>query len=190
MFTVILFVTLAILVILYFLVRAGWQDSRLKILRKLHSLENFSPSEVYLSPGILGTVGIAVDKPGGKVCLIKKYWNVYFAVYDAWDILAAEVLVDGKNITRTSSGLSLGGAALGGILGGSLGALICGYERRQEVIPEVKKVELHLTVRDARLPSHYITFLNQGTAIDSSLLEEAVGQAGHWYDLIRVMAGG
>ena len=80
---------------------------------------------------------ICVDEIKKKVAFID---GEKYRIYNYRDILSSEVLIDGNEVVKTSRTSQIGGALVGGILAGGVGAIIGGLSAEQT--KEVKFREL------------------------------------------------
>lgn len=93
--------------------------------KKPASLDGFTPSQKVMDND--GNSGIAVDEGRKKVCLIKQSMgNIDLDVLTYRDILSSEIFENGVTITKTARGNQLGGALIGGLALGGVGAIIGG----------------------------------------------------------------
>jgi hypothetical protein len=94
--------------------------------------------------------------------------------------------VDGAQVTKTSRSSQLGGAILGGILAGGVGAIIGGLSATQETTTDVKQIDLNIIVNDTSSPQLMITMFKSG--INSPVDKKpAMDNARHWHNLISIL---
>lgn len=79
---------------------------------------------------------------------------------DLEDIIESEVVMDSHTITKTARGSQIGGAAVGGILLGGIGAIIGGLSGNKGSFDQVKEMDIKLTVNNLEKPVHKINFLD------------------------------
>lgn len=79
---------------------------------------------------------------------------------DLGDIIESEVVVDSHTITKTARGSQIGGAAVGGVLLGGVGAIIGGLSGGTGSFEQVKEMDIKLTVNNLDNPVHRINFLD------------------------------
>jgi|GEM_PF-1844260 len=118
---------------------------------------------------------LAVDEVNKRVCFLEnKFRKNYKSMFDVRfearsfnykDILASEVIIDGETVTRTSRTSQLGGALIGGVLTGGVGAIIGGLSGAKTSQEKVRKVQLKLIVNDIRDPILLIPFLDSVASI-------------------------
>lgn len=149
---------------------------------------------------------VGVDESNRKVCFLDsnsdmnlKDLHFYGAVtdniqysartYDYKDILESEVIIDGETITKTSRSSQLGGAILGGILAGGVGAVIGGLSGKTASKEKVKTIQLKVIVNDTKKPLQIITFLNETNSIDRNNQKfiKANKEVIHWHSLFKVI---
>lgn len=105
------------------------------------------------------------------------------------DILESEVIIDGETVTKTSRSSQIGGAILGGILAGGVGAVIGGLSGKTASKEKVKTIQLKVIVNDTKKPLQIIPFLNEPNSIDrsSQKFTKANKEVMHWHSLFRVI---
>lgn len=136
--------------------------------------------------------GIAFDESNKKLCLIDKTPSDFITRTIPYrDILSSEIIEDGINTIKTSRSSQVGGALVGGLLLGGVGAIVGGLSGSKSTSAEkVKKIELHITVNDTQQPRHVILFLNHETkksGIQKFTYNKAIEDTRHWHSLISVL---
>lgn len=153
---------------------------------KLESLPEFSPTQKIM--GNNGDTGLAIDEERKKVVLIKNGpAGVNLKPITYRDVLSSEIFVDGETITTTARGSQLGGALIGGLALGGVGAIIGGLSGKTRSSEKVKRVDLRITVNDTRSPLHDINFMDIEGKKDGIIYKSAMDQARHWHGLIAVL---
>lgn len=153
---------------------------------KLRSLPDFSPTQRIM--GNNGDTGIAIDEERKKVVLIKNgSAGVDLKPITYRDVLSSEIFVDGETITKTARGSQLGGALIGGLALGGVGAIIGGLSGKKRSSEKVKRVDLRITVNDTKSPLHDINFMDIEGKKDGIVYKSAMDQARHWHGLIAVL---
>lgn len=153
---------------------------------RLSALEDFSPSQKIM--GEDGNSGIAVDEGRKKICLIKNtFGNILLDVVTYRDILSSEVFEDGVTITKTSRGSQLGGALIGGLALGGVGAIIGGLSGKKTSSDKVNRIDLRITVSRTNSPVHDINFMNVEGKKNGLIYNAAMQQARHWHGLLEVL---
>lgn len=153
---------------------------------KLESLPNFSPTQKIM--GNNGDTGLAIDEDRKKIVLIKNGpTNVALKPITYRDVLSSEIFVDGETVTKTSRASQLGGALIGGLALGGVGAIIGGLSGKTRSSEKVKRVDLRVTVNDTKNPLHDINFMDVEGKKDGLIYQSAMEQARHWHGLIAVL---
>jgi hypothetical protein len=153
---------------------------------KLASLDDFTPSQKIM--GNDGNSGIAVDEGRKKVCLIKQNMGtIGLDVLTYRDILSSEVFEDGVTITKTARGSQIGGALIGGLALGGVGAIIGGLSGKRTSSDKVTRIDLRITVNRTSNPIHDINFMNVEHKKNGIIYNAAIGQARHWHGLLAVL---
>ena len=102
-------------------------------------------------------------------------------------MLSSEIFVDGETITKTARGSQLGGALIGGLALGGVGAIIGGLSGKTRSSEKVKRVDLRITVNSTKSPLHDINFMDIEGKKDGIVYKSAMDQARHWHGLIAVL---
>lgn len=153
---------------------------------KLESLPDFSPTQKIM--GNNGDTGLAIDEERKKVVLIKNSpTGVHLKPITYRDVLSSEIFVDGETVTKTARGSQLGGALIGGLALGGVGAIIGGLSGKTRSSEKVKRVDLRITVNDTKSPLHDINFMDIEGKKDGIIYKSAMDQARHWHGLIAVL---
>ncbi len=153
---------------------------------KLESLPDFSPTQKIM--GNNGDTGLAIDEERKKVVLIKNGpTGVDLKPITYRDVLSSEIFVDGETVTKTARGSQLGGATIGGLALGGVGAIIGGLSGKTRSSEKVKRVDLRVTVNDTKSPLHDINFMDIEGKKDGIIYKSAMDQARHWHGLIAVL---
>lgn len=125
-------------------------------------------------------IGLAINAERSMLCLVQGETIRHF---DTADLIASEVLVDGKMVTRTSRASQFAGFAIGGLLFGGVGSVVGGLSGKTVTQKEVKDVRLRLMVNDLEDPFHVVEMM------DASLIRppKAIAQATEWQDLLSAI---
>lgn len=153
---------------------------------KLAELDDFIPTQKIM--GNDGNSGIAVDEERKKICLIRQnLGSVDLDVLTYRDILSSEIFEDGITITKTSRGSQLGGALIGGLVLGGVGAIIGGLSSKKKSSDKVNRIDLQITVNRTSSPIHNINFMNVEAKKNGIIYYDAIKQARHWHGLLDVL---
>jgi len=97
------------------------------------------------------------------------------------NLLAAEVLEDGETVTHAHRGRQIGGAMVGGLVAGSVGALIGGLGAKQKTRNKISSISLRLTIRNASAPIVELVFFAWPGGMDvGPLSNKANDMASEW----------
>lgn len=105
------------------------------------------------------------------------------------DILESEVLIDGETVTKTSRSSQLGGALIGAVVAGGVGAIIGGLSGNTSSKEKVEKIQLKIIVNDTRKPIRMISFLEEPISVDKKddKFKRANDEVMHWHSLFKVL---
>lgn len=136
-----------------------------------------------------GLVGLAIDEDRQKLCLFEQELSreVKHRIISYRDLLSSEIFEDGTTITKTNRTSQLGGALIGGIALGGVGAIIGGLSGKTESLSHVKRIDLRLVIDDTRQPLHDINLMNVNVTKTDGRYKEAMSKARHWHGLIEVL---
>jgi len=149
-------------------------------------LPGFSPTQKVM--GNNGDTGLAVDEKQKKVVLMNNgAAGVALKTITYRDILSSEIFVDGETVTKTARGSQLGGALIGGLSLGGVGAIIGGLSGKTRSYENVKRVDLRITVNDTKKPLHDINFMDVEGKKDDFVYKSAMEKARHWHGLVAVL---
>lgn len=152
----------------------------------LTSIEDFTSSQQIMSN--TGDTGIAIDEERKKVALLSNSNGESYPIIITYrDLLSSEIYVDGETVTRTARGSQIGGALIGALAFGGVGAIIGGLSGKTRSAEKVKRVDLRITINDTKRPFHDINFMDVESKKDGWLYKTAMEQARHWHSLIAVL---
>ena len=143
---------------------------------------------------------IAIDEVKKKVCIwaiqkpIVKSSGSKFSVsiYDYSDILSVDIIKGSRTVTSTSRKSQVGGALLGGLLAGGVGAVIGGLSGSTTTKEGVNPVDLRIIVNDFNNPYHKINFytpgLTEGDGLPMQYIDNtAMPECNRWYSILSIL---
>lgn len=163
-------------------------DKKSTMESKVASMADFNPTQQFI--GNDGHSGIAIDEDRKKVCLITHLYGnnmVNTEVLSYQDLISSEVFEDEKTITSTSRSSQIGGALVGGIAFGGVGAIIGGLSGKTTSTQKPKRIDLRITVNRTASPIHDVNFMNIETEREGIIYTVALQQARHWHGLISIL---
>jgi hypothetical protein len=181
-FFIIMFILLIIIVVAQIIKSANIQVDKKEMGYKLNVLSDFTSTQKIL--GDDGKTGLAIDEKRKKIGLITQN---HIDVISYSDILSSEIFEDGDTITRSSRTSQVGGALLGGLVLGGVGAIIGGLSGRKTSSKKVNRIDLRLTVNRTQSPIHDINFYNGLCKRTDSIYKKTIDQVRHWHGLIDVL---
>lgn len=124
-----------------------------------------------------------------NVALMSKTLSKYdfkFILIPFEDILSIEIMVDGVSVTKTSRSSQLGGALVGGVLAGGVGAIIGGTSGSKTTTEDVKQINLLITVNDIHNPIYIVNFFSSDvdTAVHNTNHKDAMMVCKEWYGIL------
>lgn len=185
-FWTLVFIIIAIGVIIGIAQIAATNAKKKDMESRLNALSDFSPTQQIM--GCDGNSGLAVDEPRKKLCLISNgAVGVSERIITYKDILSVELFEDGTSITKTVRSSQIGGAIVGGLVLGGVGAIIGGLSGKSETSGKIKRVDLRLIVNDTQSPLHDVAFMNIESKKDGIIYTQAIAQARRWHGIIEVL---
>lgn len=113
------------------------------------------------------------------------------------EILESEVVIDSQTVTKSSKLAMAGGAVLGGVLAGGVGAIIGGLSGNKKQFDRIKRMEIKLTINNLDNPVQKITFLDGRSRVYRELVnghhknseeyKEAIKQVDKWQAMFDVI---
>lgn len=153
---------------------------------EIQTIEDFTVTQKVF--GCDGKSGIAFDDAKGAICLvIHEGGLVSKRVLQTSDLLAVELFEDGNSITKTVRSSQVGGALLGGLALGGVGAIIGGLSGKTKTSNKISAVDLRITVNDVSKPLHDVAFINFEVEKTSLVYKQAIQQARHWAGVLDVL---
>ncbi|ETI68138.1 SHOCT domain-containing protein [Neobacillus vireti] len=167
-------------------------------INKLHEMQthltDFTVSQKYQSYDIQSS--ILLDEERKKVCFIFAKTNSS-EMYEYKDIIESEILEDGKTITTSSRSSQIGGAIIGGVLAGGVGAVVGGLSGKKSSEQEINKIDLKVVVNNTKSPIKIINFLTADVIDlngkpfpikkDNPKYKSAINSANHWHSLLSLL---
>lgn len=152
---------------------------------KINELNDFEFSKHILSDDLNN--GIFIDEKRNKICLVDNEKNTN--VYRYRDILEVEILEDGSSVTKMSRTSQVGGAILGGLILGPVGAIIGGLSGKKENINKVNRIDLKLIVNNTQSPLFIMNFLDSSNGEEKGniIYKTSIQEAREWHSLISVL---
>ncbi|WP_419872928.1 SHOCT domain-containing protein [Candidatus Pristimantibacillus sp. PTI5] len=140
---------------------------------------------------------ISVDESSKAICIMHSGLS-NSKTFSYKDIIEVQIIEDGYTISKTSRGSQIGGAVIGGVLTGGVGAIIGGLSGDAVQTSKVKRIDLKLIVNDTTKPVFLINFMNEldeksgmkfkmGVTKESEKYKLAIEQVRHWHGLISVL---
>ncbi|HCL3146628.1 SHOCT domain-containing protein [Pseudomonas nitroreducens] len=157
-------------------------DARKRTTEALGALDDFTANKTVFSENTCA--GIAIDEGRQKLALMKKEPGV-IKVITYKDLVSAEIFEDGNSVTRTSRAGQFGGAVVGGLVLGGVGAIIGGLSGKKVTESKCNRIELRLVINDTSEPTHDVVFLDQETE-RNFVYKNAMDAARSWHAMCSV----
>ena len=150
----------------------------------LRKFPGFSPTRDFL--GADAKTGIAVDENTNTICLFSIEPLIYRLVTSD-QLLSAEIFENGLSIMRTSRTSQVTDALVGSPAFGGIGAVIGGLSGETVTSGPVSRIELRLTVDDARRPLHDVVFMSVEGEKNGGSYNAAMREAREWLGVMHVL---
>lgn len=164
----------------------------------LNNIEGFACSQKFYSDD--RELVLAIDEDHKKICIIENQHNnmgielsktfskfdYLTKIFDYDDILQTEVIEDDVTITKTSRSGQLGGALVGGLLAGGVGAIVGGLGASTTSSSLVKKLQLQIVVNNTQKTFYRIPFFSSKHALPKTNFQykKALDNILHWYNIL------
>ena len=150
-----------------------------------------SRTDFTLSQHVVGCdlkTGIALDESRGKLCLMTRSGAQFtLRMIEMRDIVSAELFQDGDSVTKTMRSSQLGGALIGGLAFGGVGAIVGGLSGQTRTSTKIKQIALRIVANDPSSPLHDITFMNTEQKKDGIVYTAAMKNARHWHGILEIL---
>lgn len=148
-----IFIITAILVIILLIKAVGYEnkkkDVRAELIsNKLAGIENFTISRRI--DGFGGFYIFAIDEKNEKIGFVSL---IERCAYNFSDIIGVELIEDGNTISKKSTSRTIGGALVGGVLTGGVGAIIGGLSGGSTQKNKVSSLSVKIHLRNLNKPS-------------------------------------
>ncbi len=161
-------------------------NKKKELVSEIETLDDFTPTQHFM--GADGNSGIAIDETRRKICLIRSFGSFTSKrVLPYQDVIASEIAEDGESITKTMRSSQIGGAVVGAVLLGGVGALIGGLSGKTKTKNTVKRIELQISLNDTSNPIHNILFLNIETNRDGIVYKSSFQSAQRWHGIVAAV---
>ena len=132
--------------------------------------------------------GIAVDTRNKQIRILRGH-GLLLTMIPYRDVLSSEIIEDGETVTKTSRGSQIGGALIGGLALGGVGAIIGGLSGSTKSAEKISKVALMVTINEVSNPVHYVMLLDEGNGCTKSgdVYKQAMGKAQLWHGKMQVL---
>ena len=97
---------------------------------------------------------------------------------------SVELFADGNTVSSTVLSSQIGGALVGGLAFGGVGAVIGGLSGKTVTTAQVCRIDLRMVVNDMHRPLHDVAFLRLITTKGEAAYESAMGNARQWHGLL------
>lgn len=162
--------------------QAEWRKQYI-IRDTIKGIEGFNQTQEFTSMN--GNEKLLIDENSKQICF---YWHEKSPKkYSFSDILKSEVIINGDTITSTSRSSQIGGALLGSVLAGGVGAIIGGLSGKQTTKENISEIKLQVIVNDTKSPVQTINFYKSNISHSKDLLKKEIDSANYCHNLISVL---
>lgn len=134
---------------------------------------------------ISGIIGLS-QKNKKLVIIQSNLSEPQYNVFAFEDIYSCELIKDNEVISKKSTTRAIGGAILGEVIGGGTGSIIGGLYGNSVSHNRASLIELKITVKNLKSPTHKITFYNQKKNL-ASQFKVLANEAEIWKDRISMI---
>jgi len=172
--------------IYYWIKGSSLKNNKSKVEDSFKEIPDFTPSQQYTSSDGLKVIGYDEDRKQFVITSLNSQITSS-KIFSYVDILSAEIFYDGSTVTKTNRVSQLGGALIGGLALGGLGAVVGGLSGKTSSKKEVEKIELRIIVNDKESPIQDIIFLNTKCKEWTPLYKESDKSVRHWFAIISLL---
>lgn len=134
---------------------------------------------------------VGIDKNNKQLLLVNSLdtKNISMKSINFKDIMSCELVIDGTTKYKKSATRAIGGAVMGGILLGGVGAVVGGLSGSSKEKRKIKRIDLKIVVRDIENPCMVINFLNCDFNLDESCIavQDCMNSVNEWKDRISAI---
>lgn len=130
--------------------------------------------------------GIAINREATAISMAGGNW-INTEVFEASDVLSAELYIDGECETRTSRTSQAAGVLVGGLLLGGVGLVIGGLTGKKKSRRMVSSIILRVMVNDTDNPLHEVSLLGRELRRDSPQAQKLIDTARTFHAKIDLM---
>jgi len=155
------------------------QSSKESIKKEIAELKDFDPANVWYSSD--WGRAMALDITRRQLALVQRVQGrLQTRIIDAHHIVSAEIIEDGASLLKTARIGQMGGAAVGGLIFGPLGAVVGGLSGGKRQVDKARRIDLDIIVDDMAAPRFSANFL--GTEVDKSgfVYRACINEAREW----------
>lgn len=133
-----------------------------------------------------------MDTKRNKFCILRNDDGIVTTtIYPCKDILESEILEDGQETTKTSRGSQLGGALVGGLVLGGVGAIIGGLSGKKTHTDKINSIDLKIIINDTNSPMIVFNFFKslntEGIEKSTTAYKQYIIKAREWNSLLAVL---
>lgn len=168
-----------------FFMQKSEKEKTLTLLDQLKQLPNFHPEKTLIKTphNQMIPTGVSLDGTSKKICLIR---GNTLTLKSFADIVEAQIIIDGKTITKTSRSSQAVGMAVGAVLGGGLGLLVGGLTGSTSTSKQVNNVSIKLLINDLNAPMHEINMIEL-LSTGKTPVSIALKEAEEWDNIFKVV---
>lgn len=159
---------------------------------RINDVSDFSPTQKVIGYNNLYT--FAIDENNRKVAYFDEEQET-FIPYD--EIISVDLIENNTTVASKSTMRTLGGALIGGALGGGAGAVVGGLSGDAEMKKKISSIQVRLRIRDISMPTLIIKCFDSKTmtsggdigtdGISGLIYNECIQHANQIVDLISVI---
>ena len=136
-------------------------------------------------------LGLLIDDTAKQICILRQKKKKIIGFDQVFDV---EYIVNEETIASKSTMRTIGGAVVGGVLAGGVGAIVGGLSGKTKTENKISKIAVKVSIRDIDFPAMNITYFDCKTlpdrkpvAPDSIYCEGAILQAQNFVNTISVI---
>lgn len=179
-------VAMIIIIVAIFFMISNHTDRENSFKSAISKIPGFNVGAHFVSHS--GDCNIATNSDFSKIYLSKTIQGIpYNKVFPSYNLLSSEIIEDGQSIIKTVRSSQIGGAIVGGLMLGGVGAVIGGLSGRKTNTEMVNRITLRIIVNDPGNPIYDVCFLSRETNKNSIAYKSAIQTAQEWQARLEVM---
>lgn len=155
---------IGILFVMIMVVNANATNKAKETQEKISSLINSAPEfNTTRTLAISGEMVLLINDTGKQICILLPQFKKVIGFDQVYDV---EYVVNEETIASKSTLRTIGGAVVGGVLAGGVGAIVGGLSGKTKTESKISKIAVKVLIRDIDIPALNISYFDCKTLPD------------------------